>query len=80
MSEWSRVDYNATRFMTLDIGGPAWKTVVSRTTFDLTDGNNQIIEHISIDKGVGVSTLYRKIPHKVSEIRTVLHHKEEPEK
>ena len=53
---------------------------MSRTTYDLPAGKNQIIEHISIDKGVGAPTLYRKLPPKVSEIRTVLYYKEEPEK
>ena len=65
---------------TTDIGGPAWKAVVSRTTYDLADDKNQIIEHISIDKGVGAATLYKKLLPTVSEIRTVLHYKEEPEK
>ena len=38
LTEWSRVDFNASRFKTTDVGGPAWKAVVSRTTYDLTDG------------------------------------------
>ena len=53
---------------------------MSRTTYDLTDGKNQIIEHISIDKRVGAATLYRKLPPKVSEIRTILQYKEESDK
>ena len=57
LREWSRVDYNALRFKGTDIDGPAWKTVVRRTTYDLTNSNIQIIEHISIDKGVGATTL-----------------------
>ena len=64
-------------FKGTDIDGPAWRTVVSRTTYDLTNGNNRIIEHISIDKGVGAVTLYRKLPPKVSEIKTILQYKEE---
>ena len=68
LREWIRVDYNASRFKGTDIDGPAWKTVVSRITYDLTDGNNQIIEHISVDRVVGAATLYRKLPPNVSQI------------
>ena len=57
LREWSRVNFKASRFKETDIDGPAWRTVVSRTTYDLTNGNNCIIEHISIDKGVGAATL-----------------------
>ena len=80
MREWSRVDSNALRFKGTDIDGPAWNAVVSRTTYDLTDGKNQIIEHISIDKGVRATNLYRKLPPKVSDIRTILQYNEKPEK
>ena len=80
LREWSRVDLKASRFKGADIDGPAWRTVVSRTTYDLTNGNNLILEHIRIDKGVGAATLYRKLPPKVSGIRTILHYKEESEK
>lgn len=52
----SRVDSNASWLKTRNVGRPAWIAVVSRTTYDLTDGKNQIIEHISIDKGVGAAT------------------------
>ena len=62
------------------IGGPAWKTVVTRTTYDLTDGNNQIIAHISTDKGAREANLYRKLQLKASEIRTILQYKEESDK
>ena len=50
LREWSRVDFKASRFKGTDIDGPAWRTVVSRTTYDMTNGNNRIIEHISKDK------------------------------
>ena len=69
LREWGRVDYNASRFKGTDIDGPAWKIVVSRTTYDLTNGNNQITENISIDKGVEAATLHRKLPPNVSQIR-----------
>ena len=72
LREWSRIDKKAARYVTTDIDGPPWKDVVSRTTYDLTGDNNRIIEHITIDKGVGAATLHRKLPPRVSEIRTVL--------
>ena len=40
----------ATRFQGTEFDGPAWNTVISRTTYDLTNGNNRIIDHIIIDK------------------------------
>ena len=79
LKEWSVVHKKATRFQGTDFEGPAWNRVKSRTTYDLTDGNNRIIEHITIDKGVGAVTLYRKLPQNVSHIRTVLQYKEESE-
>ena len=80
LREWSVEHKKATRYQGTDWEGPAWNRVKSRTTYDLTDGNNRIIEHITIDKGVGAATLYRKLPPKVSHIRTVLQYREESEK
>ena len=79
LKEWSVEHTKATRYQGTDWEGPAWNRVKSRTTYDLTNGNNSIIEHITIDKGVGAATLYRKLPPKVSHIRTVLQYREEPE-
>ena len=76
LKEWTRMDYNAARFKTTDGDGPLWKDVVARTTYDLTGGNNQIIEHIKIDKSVGAAVLNRKLPPGVTEIRTVLLYKD----
>ena len=47
--------------------GHSGKDVMSRTIYDLTDGKNQIIEHISINKGMGAAALYRKLPPRVSQ-------------
>ena len=79
LKEWSVEHTKATRYQGTDWEGPAWNRVKSRTTYDLTNGNNSIIEHITIDKGVGAATLYRKLPPNVSHIRTVLQYREEPE-
>ena len=48
---------------------------MARTTYDLTGGKNQIIEYISIDEGVKTAALYRKLPPKVCDIRTILHYR-----
>ena len=79
LKEWSVVHNKATCFQETDFDGPAWNTVTSRTTYDLTSGNNRIIEHITIDRGVGAATLLRKQRQNVSHIRTVLQYKEESE-
>ena len=43
LKEWSVVHNKATKFQGTDFDGPAWNTVTSRTTYDLTNGNNRII-------------------------------------
>ena len=59
--------------MTTKLGGPAWKSVISRTTYDLSSG--KIIEHLNIDKSVGAAILHRRLPPGVTSIRTVLHYR-----
>ena len=46
LKEWSVEHTRATRYQGTDLEGPAWNRVKSRTNYDLTDGNNRIIEHI----------------------------------
>ena len=73
IGEWHREDKGVSSYMTTKLGGPAWKNVISRTTYDLSSG--RIIEHLNIDKSVGAATLHRKLPPGVTSTRTVLHYR-----
>ena len=71
--EWSREDKGVSSYVTTKLGGPAWKSVISRTTYDLSSG--RIIEHLNIDTSVGAATLHRRLPPGVTWIKTVLIYK-----
>ena len=56
---WSRVDRDALRFRTTSRGGPEWKNVIKRTTYNLD--TNEVVARERV-QGLTRKELYRPLP------------------
>ena len=74
---WSRIDKDRKCFLTTKAGGPKWNDVMSRTTYDLDNGN--MIEYIQIDETISNEFFNRKLPKGVKNVKTVLQYRSEGE-
>ena len=73
VKHWFRMDKNKKCFLTTKAGGPKWNDVISRTTYDLDNGD--MIEYIQIDETISDEFLHRKLPMGVKNVSTVLQYR-----
>ena len=69
---WERIDYEATNFQGIDIGGPSWPSVTRRVTKDLRTGD-VIEDEYKLNKQ-DKKYLYRELPGAPRDIRTIFYY------
>ena len=75
--KWARIDKDKKHYLTTKVGGPNWKNVTHRTTYNLDNG--EIIEFLKIDDTLSNEFLHRRLPDDVVNIKTVLQSKDDDE-